>query len=148
MIIANGRAGTDKGVGKTTCSNASVDDVVAISPELLGYIDKFYIDDFDKMLSDVHSPVNFTFLFDKINANGLPERKRLNRVPKPISKSVVDNDNPKHEIIIDQLSLDSINESLDRDLINLNGDKGSKDFITKFDDTVKKICGMLIVEAL
>ena len=55
----NGRYGADKGIGKTTCKNASVVDYILISAP---YVDKFDILEFDCIISDIHCPVNAVFI--------------------------------------------------------------------------------------
>lgn len=54
----NGRAGSDCGVGKVTCKNASVVDYMLGSPSIYPHIVDFFVDDFDECLSDVHCAVH------------------------------------------------------------------------------------------
>ena len=58
--IVNGRFGQDSKVGQTTCKGVSVVDYVVASPGILSCINDFMIDEFDPLLSDVHSPVCLT----------------------------------------------------------------------------------------
>ena len=56
----NGRAGADKSVRNYTCHTSrgsSTIDYVVLSMELFPHIVDFYIDTYDKCLSDVHCPV-------------------------------------------------------------------------------------------
>ena len=59
LILANGRVGADKGIGRTTCKK-SVDDVLLVSPKAFVLIDEFCIDDFNPLLSDVHNPLTLS----------------------------------------------------------------------------------------
>ena len=60
MFILNGRCFDDKGVGKTTCKNASVIDYVLSSAPLIKYISSFAVKDFCELFSDSHCPVEFS----------------------------------------------------------------------------------------
>ncbi|CAC5406155.1 unnamed protein product [Mytilus coruscus] len=60
MYIANSRIGVDKGVGKTTCKNTSVVDVLLLSSKLFTLVKEFEIQQFDPLLSDVHSAIHVT----------------------------------------------------------------------------------------
>ena len=60
LLIANGRLGEDKGVGKFTCKDASVVDYLVTSPLLFKEIENFEVDAFDHILSDVHCPIIFS----------------------------------------------------------------------------------------
>ena len=51
LHIMNGRYGADKGIGKTTCKNASVVDYILISENLSPYVEKFDILEFDCIIS-------------------------------------------------------------------------------------------------
>ena len=55
--IANGRLFKDKGIGATTCKNATVVDYCIMSPELFSYVSNFEILPFDSLCSDVHNGV-------------------------------------------------------------------------------------------
>ena len=60
LKIANGRIGTDKSIGSYTCHTprgSSTLDYAILSMGLFPYIVDFYIDMYDKCLSDVHCPV-------------------------------------------------------------------------------------------
>ncbi|CAG2184915.1 unnamed protein product [Mytilus edulis] len=60
MYIANSRIGVDKGVGKTTCKNTSVVDYLLLSSKLFTLVKEFEIQQFDPLLSDVHSAIHIT----------------------------------------------------------------------------------------
>lgn len=55
--IINGRFGDDMNQGKLTCDNASVIDYAIASPDLFPKVGNFYVDIFDKLLSDKHNPI-------------------------------------------------------------------------------------------
>ena len=64
MRIANGTVGSDRGIGNFTCHkknrstvNESVVDYCLVSESLLPCISEFYVDTFDRCMSDVHSPI-------------------------------------------------------------------------------------------
>ena len=57
----NGRYGTNKGIGKTTCENASGADNILIFENLSPYVATFDILEFDYFISDIHCPVNAVF---------------------------------------------------------------------------------------
>lgn len=52
----NGRCGSDRGIGHTTCNN-SVIGYVIVSPELFRSVIDFNVLTFDPILSYVHKPV-------------------------------------------------------------------------------------------
>ncbi|CAG2201838.1 unnamed protein product [Mytilus edulis] len=60
MYIANSRIGVDKGVGKTTCKSTSVVDYLLLSSKLFTLVKEFEIQQFDPLLSDVHSAIHIT----------------------------------------------------------------------------------------
>lgn len=63
LKVVNGRCGADRGIGNFTCHSAngqSTVDYVIASSSLLGIICDFYVDEFDRCLSDIHSPVCVT----------------------------------------------------------------------------------------
>jgi hypothetical protein len=59
-VIVNGRTGTDSGIGKCTCKDASVVDYVLISGNCFDWVSKFEILDFEKMFSDAHCALTFS----------------------------------------------------------------------------------------
>ena len=60
MSIVNGRMGNDAQVGRPTCKNVSVVDYVICTTNMFSPIVNFEVDDFNPMLSDVHSAVRLT----------------------------------------------------------------------------------------
>lgn len=67
--IVNGRAGNDRLFGNLTCKNQSTVDLVLASPSFFPLFSKFCVLDFDPVLSDVHSPVEFSILVNDITEN-------------------------------------------------------------------------------
>ena len=64
LKIVNGCHGTDSGIGNFTCHKKnrknlfeSVVDYCIVSEGMLPYISDFYVDTFDRNMSDVHSPI-------------------------------------------------------------------------------------------
>ena len=54
VFIVNARLGSDYGIGKYTCKNASVVDYILMSPKLLTKVLKFNVSPCCVLLSDVH----------------------------------------------------------------------------------------------
>ena len=61
LLIANGRVGQDRGIGKKTCFNrnhgTSAIDLVIASPELFPCFSNFEVQEFSEYLSDTHCPI-------------------------------------------------------------------------------------------
>ena len=57
IFILNGRAGTDKEIGKLTCKNTSIVDYCIGNLEFLKLVSEFLILDYSTILSDVHNPL-------------------------------------------------------------------------------------------
>ena len=56
IFLLNGRIGQDRLIGNVTCNN-SVDDIFMANTRLLGKCNDFYVDTFNPLFSDKHSPV-------------------------------------------------------------------------------------------
>ena len=67
LFIANGRMFSDKGVGRTTCKDASMVDYQLLSPNIINIITDFEIIDFNPMFSDVHNRVHLTLTVEGEN---------------------------------------------------------------------------------
>ena len=61
LCIFNRRAGADQGTGKVTTTDNSVIDYVTGSPALMPELRTFNVNDFDAVLSDKHSAIEFSF---------------------------------------------------------------------------------------
>ena len=66
LKIVNGRLGSDKYLGGSTCqkTNGSVIDYVIVCEDMLPYVSDFNIEMFDSCMSDVHSPLEFVLVFN------------------------------------------------------------------------------------
>ena len=60
LLILNGRTGRDKTIGRNTCNNRSVVDYVLADYCVVKQIEDFEVQDFDPLLSDVHSALLVT----------------------------------------------------------------------------------------
>ena len=71
LCIVNGRFGSDKHIGNTTCAEASTIDYVICTPDLFPNIADFKIDTFCDQLSDKHNPiiVNLNIASNQTQAN-------------------------------------------------------------------------------
>ena len=79
LNIVNGRLGKDKGIGSFTCHSAngkSLIDYAIASPSLFPLIENFYVDDFDKTMSDVHSPIC-------LSLSNLPKKNESVKLDQP-----------------------------------------------------------------
>ena len=65
MHIVNGRFGKDFGKGALTCANASTVDYCIVSTDFIDHIEDFIVDDFEKCLSDKHSPISVSMKYAK-----------------------------------------------------------------------------------
>jgi len=71
LLIVNGRAGNDAGVGKLTCKDASLVDYVIASPRLLSCIYDFDVLPFHECLSDIHCPIEIVIKCDTESDNNI-----------------------------------------------------------------------------
>ena len=119
LIILNGRAFSDKGIGKTTCKNSSVVDYVISSVPMLKYLSYFEIKEFCLLYSDSHCPSEFRL---KIS-NSLQNNSRVhsNVKVKPWTTSLSSN----FESNIDVSEVNTINDML------LNNERGGKEMINE-----------------
>ena len=72
MHIANGRLGSDRGVGEFTCHTSQGDstvDYIIMSSELLSIVTDFVVGDYDSCLSDVHRPLCLTLIAEQRDAS-------------------------------------------------------------------------------
>ena len=134
LKVANGRCGEDKGVGKTTCKNVAVDDIVAMSPELFEIVNSFKIDDFDPLLSDCHCAINFSFSLS--NSCSIPKKKQKRK--EKVNKNLVKDLDQKLEFNLpSQDEVDSIftnseiNSDDDRILVIENALNNISNILTK-----------------
>ena len=69
MCIVNGRLGSDKNIGDTTCNDVSTIDYVICTPDLLPSLTDFTVHNFCSLLSDKHRPISVSLEMTK----SLPE---------------------------------------------------------------------------
>ena len=69
MCIVNGRLGSDKNIGNTTCNNVSTIDYVICTPDLLPKLTDFTVHNFCPLLSDKHRPISVSLNL----TNSLPD---------------------------------------------------------------------------
>ena len=67
--ILNGRCGSDKGIGRATCNDASVNDYVLLHVNTLIPIINFEVNDFSPFLSDVHCPISICLACKTVYTN-------------------------------------------------------------------------------
>ena len=64
LFFVNGRVSTDCGIDQPACNNSnSVIDYALISPTLCRSVIDFNVLTFDPILSDIHKPICFTFMY-------------------------------------------------------------------------------------
>jgi hypothetical protein len=91
ILILNGRTGQDKGVGQTTCAEASTIDYMIASPALHAHVEDFIVDDFDPLLSDKHRPVISKLkILQPIPSNGPQANMEYNDPQHPAGNSIAD----------------------------------------------------------
>ena len=71
LCIVNGRLGTDKNIGNTTCNDVSTIDYVICTPDLLPNLTDFTVHNFCPLLSDKHRPISVSLNMTK----SLPDTK-------------------------------------------------------------------------
>ena len=126
LKIVNGRFGNDLGVGNYTChkpTGESLVDYCLVSDELLCCLSNFYVDTFDRCMSDVHSPICVEIKIAK-DVNNTPrisdnnfEKIHFKSSWKPELKEQYKNSFPENEII--ELCEKKLNVELSPDPSNL-----------------------------
>ena len=79
LCIVNGRIGSDKHVGNTTCNDQSTIDYVICTPDLLPKVKNFTVDIFDPLFSDKHNPIHVHLNLDKSLTANCPADTTDNR---------------------------------------------------------------------
>ena len=72
LFIANGRLLSDKGIGHTTCKDASMVDYLLLSLNIINIITDFEIIDFNPMFSEVYNRVHLTLTVEGENIQQNP----------------------------------------------------------------------------
>ena len=91
LMIVNGRIGGDANVGRLTCAAASTVDYCVVSHELFPKVCDFFVDEFDSLMSDKHSPICLTLFTSVVNKS---EHIDSSENPKYRENSVKINWNP------------------------------------------------------
>jgi hypothetical protein len=114
VTIVNGRVGTDAGIGKLTCKNASVVDYAIVSQELLYTVEDFAVLDFDDLLSDVHCPIAIKFSVNTWQPLS-DENTDIDNVPNFSNINVKWNKDEKDTFVehLDDNSIDDLQHNLD-----------------------------------
>ena len=137
LIILNGRAFSDKGIGNTTCKNSSVVDYIISSVPMLKYLSYFEIKEFCSLYSDSHCPSEFRLKISNSFQNN--SRVHSNVKVKPWTTCLSSN----FESNIDVSEVNTINDML------LNNERGGKEMINEimtkieyvFSDSAEKTFG-------
>ena len=82
MVILNGRAFLDKGIGKTTCKDRSVVDYAICSIMLVHLLTHFDVLDYCPLYSDAHNAIEI-----HINITHAPNDKSKNKKKKLVKSS-------------------------------------------------------------
>ena len=79
--IVNGRLGSDRCIGKSTCFKTkehSVIDYLVACDNMLPYITEFKVDMFDSCMSDWHAPIEFVLNFDSCQTDRYEKESESN----------------------------------------------------------------------
>jgi hypothetical protein len=107
VCIANGRVGSDRGIGNVTCDGKSLIDYMLISPELFPHVKDFRVKSFDCNYSDKHNPLLMAFkLVDSSVINNLIETSEPFNV-KPAERKIRWDDD-KHNMFNVSLNPDNV----------------------------------------
>ena len=90
FLILNGRVGSDKEVGSTTCKGVSVVDYMIANVNLFPCINDFKVLDFERCLSDVHNPLSLNVTL--LNCNNTTTDTHDHNVSQPNDQSNFVND--------------------------------------------------------
>lgn len=142
VVIVNGRLGKDAGVGKLTCTDASVVDYALVTPNLFSKITDFEVLAFDGIISDIHNGIVLTFsLKDCIEKTSqepnIPDVKDL--VARPRWKP------DSHFPYLNNLNNESIEEIREALMILENHPEHTN--LLQIDEVVGKINNVLISSA-
>ena len=85
-LIVNGRLGEDSSVGKCTWKNVAVDDYVISNPRLFPLLCKFKVCEFNPLLSDGHSVIEFSLDADENTVTQRFDNLQLDEKTESVSK--------------------------------------------------------------
>ena len=107
LYILNGRTASDKDIGICTCKNSSTIDYFLSSANIFCIIHDFFVDEFNPLLSDVHSPVSLV-----LNVGKMPKSKAENSVKRETIEQW--NPNKKDDFLFNFSleDLDKLNEQI------------------------------------
>ena len=77
MFFVNGRIGNDAQVSRPACKNVSVVDYVICTTNMFSTIVNFDVDDFNPMLSDVHSASRWDGEYTVIRTRIMPHHRLM-----------------------------------------------------------------------
>ena len=123
LCILNGRFGADKNLGKTTYDNVSTIDYAMCTPNLFANITDFSVDIFDRLLSDIHSPINITINVGNKNGdiqNSTNSTNSNDNIGKPIVDKVKWDDSREEDYkkAFDMNKINSLDLNLDTIVTN------------------------------
>ena len=135
----NGRAGSDKYLGKFTCKNVSTVDYIIISMNLFQKVEDFTVDDMNPLFSDIHCPIQASFqryCIGEENVNPL----EIQGNPMPAKPIWSQNKTEKFLHNIDINTLVSINTDIE--LVDLESNQGYMK--ANIENIVHKVTGTLV----
>ena len=138
IFILNGRVGQDRNCGRVTC-NKSVDDIFMANPRLLATCKDFYVDTFNPLYSDKHSPVILSLQIlnvETIESN--PERDGVDAYDNGQAR----NKKPKwrHDMkgtFVENIDIDIVHD-IDESLSNI--ERADHVAVKDVDVEIEKIC--------
>ena len=77
MLILNGRAFGDKGVGKPACKDKSVVDYVICSSSSMMFLSNFKVEEFCPLYSDAYNVIKFALI-----GNVMPTQPKMSSCPE------------------------------------------------------------------
>ena len=149
LIIANGRCGTDKISGSNTCDDISLIDYVLCSPRLFVNISEFQVLPFCSLLSDKHSPVQFSFIINKgaIDATVCSNSNNCTDNNAAINcREIVKWSSDKKDLFVNNLDLEDVH-SIESSLIELSNHNKEMSQ-TDVDSIVLRICNVFDLSAI
>jgi hypothetical protein len=93
LYIANSRIGLDRGIGKRTCKNRSVIDYFISFSSLFPFKQKFDINDYNLVLSDIHNSMHISL------KNLLTKKNTKHTTATQQTKSVKWNDSKRDDFV-------------------------------------------------
>ena len=104
MLILNGRAFGDKGVGQTTCKDKPVVDYVICSSCSIAFLTNFEINEFCPLNSDAHNAIKFLLKGNIIPTRGTPSSHPTDKYKRW--------EESKKDLFLENLDQNKVNEIL------------------------------------